>query len=65
MKLNLSVLTQPTSKERGQVGTTGTPPSMRVAPSPAAGDTLGTRLQMPGSGYECGAMAPLLRPENR
>ena len=42
MKLDFSALTQPALKDRGQVGTAGTPASMRVAPSPAAGDTLGT-----------------------
>ena len=43
MKLDFSALTQPASKERGQVGTTGTQVSMRVAASPTAGDTPGTR----------------------
>ena len=42
MKLDFSALTQPALKDRGQAGTAGTPASMRVAPSPTAGDTLGT-----------------------
>ena len=65
MKLDFSALTQPTSKERGQTGTTGTPASMRVAPSPAAGDTLGTsgdtaRRVRPG--LDSSAAAPVVCP---
>ena len=69
MKLDFSALTQPASKERGQVGTTGTQASTRVAASPTAGDTLGTsgdtaRRLRPGlySSAEVPAVCPPLSP---
>ena len=69
MKLDFSALTQPASKARGQTGTTGTRASMRVAPSPTTGDTLGTNGDTvrntelrPDSSAAVAAVCPRLSP---
>ncbi len=66
MKLDFSALTQPASKERGQVGTTGTQASARVAAAPTAGDTVGTsggtaRRVRPG--LDSSAVVPVVCPQ--
>lgn len=47
MKLDFSALAQPAAKARGQVGTTGTPASMRVCVSPPAQPGAGTSGDKP------------------
>lgn len=65
MRLDFSALTQSTSRKRGQVGTTGTQASMRVAESPTAGahwGTSGDTTRRVRSGLDSSAAVPVVCP---
>jgi len=65
MKLDFSALAQPAAKVRGQVGTTGTPVSMRVCTSPLVQPGVGTAGDKPADVAlmaDLALAAPVARP---